>query len=74
MNVAKVTGKLKEQMHVFSGELSFGLPRVAGRFVEEALFGICARQSLHLSEWCRSLKEKPSLSRTVDRLSRQLDR
>jgi len=74
MNVAKVTGKLKEQIHVFSGKLSCGLPKVAGRFVEEALFGICARQSLHLSEWGRSLKEKTSLFKTVDRLSRQLDR
>jgi hypothetical protein len=74
MNVAKVTGKLKEQIHFFSGKLSSGLPKVAGRFVEEALFGICARQSLHLSEWGRSLKEKASLSKTVDRLSRQLDR
>lgn len=74
MNVARVTGKLKEQIHVFSGKLSFSLPKVAGRFVEEALFGICARQSLHLSEWGRSLKENTSLFKTVDRLSRQLDR
>jgi hypothetical protein len=74
VNVAKVTGKLKGQIHVFSGKLCFGLPKVAGRFVGEALFGICARQSLHLSEWGRSLKEKTSLSKTVDRLSRQLDR
>jgi len=74
MNVAKVTGKLKEQIHIFSGKLSSGFPKVAGRFIEEALFGICARQSLHLSEWGRSLKEKTSLFKTVDRLSRQLDR
>ena len=74
MNVAKVTVKLKEQLHLFSGKLSSGLPKVSGRFVEEALFGICSRQSLHLSEWGRSLNEKPSLSKTIDRLSRQLDR
>ena len=51
MNVSKVTGKLKEQIHVFSGKLSAGLPKVASRFVHEALFGIQARQSVRLSEW-----------------------
>ena len=40
MNVAKVTGKLKEQIHLFSGKLSTGLPKVAGRFLQEAIFGI----------------------------------
>lgn len=74
MNVAKITGKLKEQIHLFSGKLSAGLPRVAGRFLEESLFGIQARQSLHLSEWGRSLNEKIPLIKTINRLSRQLNR
>jgi hypothetical protein len=74
MNVAKATGKLKEQIHIFSGKLSVGLPRVAGRFLEEAIFGIQARQSLHLSEWGRALHEKVPLIKTINRLSRQLNR
>ena len=49
MNVAKITGKLKEHIHLFSGKLSSGLPKVAGRFLQEAIFGIQARQSLRLS-------------------------
>jgi len=74
MNVAKVTGKLKEQIHVFSGKLSTGLPKVAGRFLQEAIFGIQARQSLRLSEWGRSLHEEIPLIKTINRLSRQLNR
>ena len=74
MNVAKVTGKLKEQIHLFSRKLSESSPRVMSRFLEEAIFGICARQSLRLSEWGRCLNEKIDLIKTIDRLSRQLDR
>lgn len=74
MNVAKVTGKLKEQIHLFSRKLSESSPKVMGRFLEEAIFGICARQSLRLSEWGRCLNEKIDLIKTIDRLSRQLDR
>jgi hypothetical protein len=74
MNVAKVTGKLKEQIHLFSGKLSCGLPKVAARFVEEAIFGIQARQSVRLSEWGRALHEEIPLIKTITRLSRQLNR
>jgi hypothetical protein len=74
MNVSKVTGKLKEQIHVFSGKLSTSLPKVAGRFLEEAIFGIQARQSLRLSEWGRALHEEIPLIKTINRLSRQLNR
>jgi len=74
VNVSKVTGKLKEQIHLFSGKLSIGLPKVAGRFMQEAIFGIQARQSLRLSEWGRSLHEEIPLIKTINRLSRQLNR
>lgn len=74
MNVAKVTGKLKEQIHLFSGKLSTGLPKVAVRFLQEAIFGIQARQSLRLSEWGRVLHEEIPLIKTINRLSRQLSR
>jgi len=74
MNVSKVTGKLKEQIHLFSGKLSTDLPRVASRFLEEAIFGIQARQSLRLSEWGRALHEEIPLIKTITRLSRQLNR
>jgi hypothetical protein len=74
MNLAKVSGKLKEQIRIFSGKVSVGLPKVAGRFVEETLYGISSQQSLHLSKIARSLNEKIPLIKTINRLSIQLSR
>ena len=44
-----------EQIIKFSGELSPGWPKVARRFLAEAIYGIQARQSVHLTEIARSL-------------------
>jgi len=74
MNLAKVSGKLKEQIYVFSGKLSWGLPKVSGRFVREALYGIQSRQSVRLSEVARALNDKIPLIKTINRLCRQLSR
>lgn len=72
MNLAKVSGKLKEQIRIFSGKLSSDLPKVARRFVEESIYGIQTKQSVHLSEIGRALNDKVSLIKTINRLSRQL--
>jgi hypothetical protein len=48
--------------------------KVAGRFVEEMIYGIQARGSVHLSEIARSLSEKTSVKKRIDRLSRNLAR
>jgi hypothetical protein len=74
MNLAKVSGKLKEQIKVFSGKVSEGLPKVARRFVEEMLYGIASEQSVHLSQIARSLSEKIPLIKTINRLSFELSR
>ena len=74
MNLTKITGKLKAQIQIFSGKLSAGLPKVAGRFIEETIYGIQSRQSVKLSEIARSLSEKIPLIKTINRLSRQLSR
>jgi hypothetical protein len=42
--------KVREQIHGFSGKLCYGLGKVAGRFVEETIYGIQARGSVRLSE------------------------
>lgn len=44
------------------------------RFVEEMLYDIQARGSVRLSEMARSLAEKTSLKKRIDRLSRNLGR
>jgi hypothetical protein len=74
MNLAKISGKLKEQIRDFSGKVSEGLPKVARRFVEEMLYGIACEQSLHLSKIARSLSENIPLIKTINRLSFELSR
>ena len=74
MYYAKTASKLREQIINFSGELSVGWPKVARRFLSEAIYGIQARQSVHLTEIARALGEKISLKKTQYRLSRQLGR
>ena len=74
MNLTKITGKLKAQIQIFSGKLSADLPKVSQRFVEEVIYGIQSKQSVKLSEIARSLGEKISLIKTINRLSRQLSR
>lgn len=74
MNYARTAHRLREHIIKFSGELSSGLPKVARRFLTEAIYGIQARQSVRLTEIARSLQEKISLKKTQNRLSRQLGR
>lgn len=74
MHYAKTASKVREQIIKFSGELTVGWPKVARRFLAEALYGIQARQSVHLTEIARALKEKIPLKKTQYRLSRQLGR
>ncbi len=74
MYYAKTASKLRELIIKFSGELSVGWPKVARRFLAEAIYGIQARQSVHLTEIARALGEKIALKKTQYRLSRQLGR
>lgn len=74
MHYAKTASKLREQIIKFSGELSAGWPKVARRFLAEAIYGIQARQSVHLTEISRALGEKIPLKKTQYRLCRQLGR
>jgi len=50
------------------------LPKVAGRFVGEALYGILSKQSVRVSEVARSLNEPIRLIKTENRLCRELGR
>ena len=74
MHYAKTASKVREQIIKFSGELSADWPKVARRFLSEAIYGIQARQSVHLTKIARALKEKIPLKKTQYRLSRQLGR
>ena len=74
MNYARIAHKVREQIIKFSGELSAGWPKVARRFLAEAIYGIQARQSVRLTEIARSLEEKVPIRKTQYRLCRQLGR
>ena len=74
MIIAQSATRLREQMAHFSGNLSRGLSKPARRLVEEAIYGIQARQSVHLTEIARSLEEQIPLIKTENRLSRNLRR
>jgi len=72
--LAQVAVKIRRQMTEFSGKLSKGLCKPARRFVSEMIYGIQARQSVHLTEVGRSLNEGIPLIKTETRLSRNLAR
>ena len=72
--VHQIGVKLRVQIHQFSGKLCAGMGKVARRFVEEMVYGIQARGSVRLSEVARSLNEKTSVKKRIDRLSRNLGR
>jgi hypothetical protein len=74
MHYARIVSKLREQIIKFSGELSFGWPKVMRRFIAETVYGIQARQSVRLTEVARALEERIPLRKTQYRLSRQLGR
>ncbi len=42
MDYARIVLKLREQIIKFSGELSFGWPKVARRFIADVVYGIQA--------------------------------
>ena len=66
--------KLRGQIRDFSRKLCSSMGKVAGRFVEEMVYGIQARGSVRLSEIARSLEEKTSMKKRINRLSRNLGR
>jgi hypothetical protein len=72
--IAQTAAKTREHLAAFSGRLSARLCKPAQRFVGEAMYGIAARGSVHLSEIGRSLEEPIPLIKTETRLSRNLAR
>ncbi len=72
MDYSRMARKLRDKIAVFSGELSYGLPKVAERFVREMVYGIQASQSVVLTKVGRMLEESVSIKKVEERLSRQL--
>ncbi len=72
--IHQIGRKLRDQINKFSGELSRGLSKPRRRFVEEMIYGIQARGSVHLTEVARALDERISLKKTHERLSNNLSK
>ncbi|MBE0448308.1 MAG: hypothetical protein IBX64_09475 [Actinobacteria bacterium] len=70
MDYSKIARKLRARIGKFSGELSHGLPLVAGRFVSEMIYGIQASQSVVLTKIGRT--QTVSIKKVEERLSHQL--
>ncbi len=69
MEYGKVASRLREQIRIFSGELSKGLPKVSKQFVSERVYGIQASQSVVLTKIGRVLEEDISIKKTEERNS-----
>jgi Transposase DDE domain len=72
MNFSHLANKLRCKVTKFSGILSRGLDKTARRFVQEAIYGIIASESVMLTEIGRQLESRVSLKKTEERFSRQL--
>jgi len=72
MNFSHLANKLRCKVTKFSGILSKGLDKTARRFIQEAIYGIIASQSVMLTEIGRHLESRVSLKKVEERFSRQL--
>jgi hypothetical protein len=72
MNFSQLANKLRYKITKFSGILSKELDKTSGRFVQEAVYGIIASQSVMLTEIGRQLESRISLKKIEEPFSRQL--
>ena len=72
MNFSHLAIKLRYKITKFSGILSKELDKTAGRFIQEAIYGIIASESVMLTEIGRQLESRVSLKKIEERFSRQL--
>ena len=72
MNFSHLANKLRSKITKFSGILSADLDKTCRRFIQEAVYGIIASQSVMLTEIGRQLESSVSLKKIEERFSRQL--
>ena len=72
MNFSHLANKLRYKITKFSGIVSKGLDKTARRFIQEAVYGIIASESVMLTEMGRQLETSVSLKKVEERFSRQL--
>ena len=72
MNFSQLANKLRSKITKFSGILSVDLDKTCRRFLQEAVYGIIASQSVLLTEIGRQLESHISLKKIEERFCRQL--
>ncbi len=68
-----LAARFKAQSNKFSGIISKGMPKAKRNLIREMIYGIQASKDVKLSNISRALQEDIPLSKTEDRLSRNLD-
>lgn len=71
-NYTKIINQMKEKITKFSKEISKDLSLPNCKFILDMTYGLISSSSSFLSEIARSLKEKTSLKKVVERLSNRL--
>jgi hypothetical protein len=72
MNFSHLANKLRSKITKFSGILSADLDKTCRRFIQEAVYGIIASQSVMLTEIGRQQESHISLKKIEERFCRQL--
>jgi hypothetical protein len=72
MNFSHLANKLRSKITKFSGILSADLDKTCRRFIQEAVYGIIASQSVMLTEIGRQLESSITLKKIEERFCRQL--
>ncbi len=72
VNYNRLSGKLKEDLAVFSQKISKDMKYPTKKFMLQMLYGILESNKVHLSGIIRSLEESINPKKTIDRLSRNL--
>ena len=70
---SKTAGKIKTQITRFSNRLSSGLNKPKRKFLHQMIYGIQASKDIKLANIGRSLGEEIPLTKTENRLSRQIN-
>ena len=73
INYSKLSYQLKRELNKFSKKITNGLSKPKYKMVFQMMYGMLEAQSTHLSNIARALKEKITLKKTIDRLSRNLN-
>lgn len=72
INYNRTSADIKRSISLFSNRMTNGIKKTHRDFIFQMLYGLSEGNICHLSEIARRLKEKITLKKTIERLSRNL--